>query len=128
MYNYFMIIGKIVTDLEAPFDILLVKCRRPFRNMGGEYHDDILGITITEPFLKDVGAGVSLEDLEYAKEDMKDDDYDIMFNPKSNDYKALAYNYVLDQYQNSAYRLLRGYCRKRKCFDIVFKDEYSINK
>jgi len=54
MYNYFMIIGRIVTDLETPFDILLVKCRRPFRNMDGEYHDDILGITITEPFLKDV--------------------------------------------------------------------------
>jgi hypothetical protein len=49
-----MIIGKIVTDLEEPFDILLVKCRRPFRNMGGEYHDDILGITITEPFLKNM--------------------------------------------------------------------------
>lgn len=49
MYNYFMIIGKIVTDLEAPFDILLVKCRRPFRNMDGEYQDDILGIIVTEP-------------------------------------------------------------------------------
>ena len=49
MYNYFMIIGKIVTDLEAPFDTLLVKCRRPFRNMDGEYSDDILGITIAEP-------------------------------------------------------------------------------
>lgn len=76
--------------------------------------------------LKDVGATVSLEELEYAKEDMKDDDYDRMFNPRSNDYKAIVYNYVLDQYQDSAYRLLRGYCGKRKCFDIVFKDEYSI--
>lgn len=78
--------------------------------------------------LNDVGSGVSLEELEYAKADINEDDYNIMFNPRSNDYKAIAYNYVLDQYQNSNYRLLRGYCGKRKCFDLVLKDTYSINK
>lgn len=78
--------------------------------------------------LNDVGTGVSPEELEYAKEDINNDDYNVMFNPRSNDYIAIAYNYVLDQYQNSEYRLLRGYCGKRKCFDIVIKDEYSINK
>ena len=78
--------------------------------------------------LKDVGAEGSFEELEYAKEDINEDDYNTMFNPRSNDYIAIAYNYVLNQYQNSEYRLLRGYCGKRKCFDIVLKDEYSINK
>lgn len=78
--------------------------------------------------LEDVGTGVSLEELEDAKADINDDDYNIMFNPRSNDYIAIAYNYVLDQYQQSGYRLLRGWCGKRKCFDIVLKDEYSINK
>ena len=78
--------------------------------------------------LNDVGTGVSPEELESAKEDINNDDYDVMFNPKSNDYIAIAYNYVLDQYQNSEYRLLRGYCGKRKCFDIIIKDEYSISK
>jgi len=69
-----------------------------------------------------VGTGVSLEELEYAKEDINNDDYNVMFNPRSNDYIAIAYNYALDQYQHSDYRLLRGYCGKRKCFDIVIKD------
>lgn len=78
--------------------------------------------------LNDVGAGVSLEEIEYAKADINEDDYNIMFNPRSNDYKAIAYNYVLDQYHQSEYRLLRGYCGKRKCFDLVLKDTYSINK
>ena len=78
--------------------------------------------------LKDVGSRVSPGDLEYAKQDINDDDYNVMFNPRSNDYIAIAYNYVLDQYQQSDYRLLKGYCGKRKCFDIVIKDEYSINE
>lgn len=78
--------------------------------------------------LNDVGAGVSLEELEYAKADINEDGYNEMFNPRSNDYIAIAYNYALDQYQDSGYRLLRGYCGKKKCFDIVLKDEYSINK
>ncbi|MBO7731503.1 MAG: hypothetical protein J6S67_03095 [Methanobrevibacter sp.] len=78
--------------------------------------------------LNDVGAGVSPEELEYAKENINEDDYNVMFNPRSNDYIAIAYNYVLDQYQSSGFRLLRGYCGKRKCFDITIKDEYSINK
>jgi len=78
--------------------------------------------------LRDVGAGVSPEELEYAKQDINDDDYNVMFSPRSNDYIAIAYNYVLDNYQSSEYRLLRGYCGKRKCFDLVLKDEYSINK
>lgn len=78
--------------------------------------------------LADVGAGVSPEELECAKEDINNDEFDIMFNTRSNDYIAIAYNYVLDQYQNSDYRLLRGYCGKRKCFDITSKDEYSISQ
>lgn len=78
--------------------------------------------------LMDVREGVTLEELEEAKEDINEDDYNIMFNPRSNDYIAIAYNYVLDQYHQSDHRLLRGYCGKRKCFDIVLKDEYSINK
>jgi len=78
--------------------------------------------------LRDIGAEVSLEELEYAKENINEDDYNTMFNPRSNDYIAIAYNFALDQYLNSEYRLLRGYCGKRKCFDIVLKDEYSINK
>ena len=78
--------------------------------------------------LMDVGATVSLEELEDAKAEMTDDDYNIMFNPRSNDYKALAYNYVLDNYHQSEHRLLRGYCGKRKCFDLILKDEYSIDK
>ena len=78
--------------------------------------------------LMDVGATVSLEELEDAKAEMNDDDYNIMFNPRSNDYKALAYNYVLDNYHQSEHRLLRGYCGKRKCFDLILKDEYSIDK
>ena len=78
--------------------------------------------------LLDVGAEVSLEELEDAKADINEDDYNLMFNPRSNDYIAIAYNYVLDNYQNSGHRLLRGWCGKRKCFDIVLKDEYSINK
>jgi len=78
--------------------------------------------------LRDVGAGVSPEELEDAKADINEDDYNVMFNPRSNDYIAIAYNYVLDQYQSSEFRLLRGYCGKKKCFDITIKDEYSINK
>lgn len=78
--------------------------------------------------LNKVGAGVSLEELEDAKTDMNNDDYNVLFNTRSNDYIAIAYNYVLDQYQQSEYRLLRGYCGKRKCFDLVLKDEYSISK
>ena len=72
--------------------------------------------------LGEVGIEISPEELEYAKEDINEDDYNVMFNPRSNDYKAIAYNYVLDQYQSSEYRLLRGYCGKRKCFDIVLED------
>ncbi len=78
--------------------------------------------------LEDVGTGVSLEELEYAKEDINDDSYNEMFNPRSNDYIAIAYNFALDQYQHSDYRLLRGWCGKRKCFDITLNDEYSISK
>ena len=78
--------------------------------------------------LNDVRVGVSPEELEWAKEDINEDDYNVMFNPRSNDYITIAYNYALDQYQNSEYRLLRGYCGKRKCFDITIKDEYKINK
>lgn len=78
--------------------------------------------------LNDVGAGVSFEELEDAKADINEDGYNEMFDPRSNDYIAIAYNYALDQYQNSEHRLLKGYCGKRKCFDIVLKDEYSINK
>ena len=69
-----------------------------------------------------VGVEISPEELEYAKAEINEDDYNVMFNPRSNDYKAIAYNYVLDQYQSSEYRLLRGYCGKRKCFDIVLED------
>ena len=78
--------------------------------------------------LRDVGAEVSFEELEYAKEAINEDDYNTMFNTRSNDYIAIAYNYALDQYQQSDFRLLRGYCGKRKCFDITIKDEYKINK
>lgn len=78
--------------------------------------------------LNDVREGVSPEELECAKEDINEDDYNVMFNPRSNDYIAVAYNYVLDQYHQSDCRLLRGYCGKRKCFDLVLKDTYSINK
>ena len=78
--------------------------------------------------LNDVKATVSLEELEDAKADINEDSYNEMFNPRSNDYIAIAYNYALDQYQQSDYRLLRGWCGKRKCFDITLKDEYSINK
>jgi len=78
--------------------------------------------------LQDIKSGVSLVDLEYAKEAINEDDYNTMFNTRSNDYIAIAYNYALDQYQQSDFRLLRGYCGKRKCFDITVKDEYKINK
>ncbi len=78
--------------------------------------------------LGEVDIEISPEELEYAKQDINEDDYNTMFNPRSNEYIALAYNYILDQYQDSEYRLLRGYSGKRKCFDITIKDEYSIDK
>lgn len=78
--------------------------------------------------LMDVREGITLEELEEAKAEMNEDDYNLLFNPRSNDYIAIAYNYVLDNYHQSEYRLLRGYCGKRKCFDLVLKDEYSVNR
>ena len=78
--------------------------------------------------LGEVEVEISPEEVEYAKQDINEDDYNVMFNPRSNNYIAIAYNFILDQYQTSNYRLLRGYCGKRKCFDITLKDEYSINK
>lgn len=74
----------------------------------------------------EVGVILYPEDIESAKEDIDEDSYNEMFNPRSNDYMAIKYNYILDVYKESSYRLLRGYCGKRKCFDIVLKDKYSI--
>jgi len=88
------------------------------RNVDGAIYDALVN----------VGIWLSPEELEYAKQDINEDDYNTMFNPRSNEYIALAYNYILNQYQDSEYRLLRGYCGKRKCFDITIKDEYSIDK
>ena len=76
----------------------------------------------------DIGVALYLETVEWAKTCINEDGYDKMFNPRSSDYKAISYNYILDYIEQSNYRLLRGYCGKRKCFDIVSKDEYSINK
>lgn len=78
--------------------------------------------------LWEVDVEISPEELEYAKQDINEDDYDTMLNPRSNDYIAVAYNFILDQYQTSDYRLLKGYCGKRKCFDITIVDTYNAGK
>ena len=69
----------------------------------------------------EIGVALYPETVEWAKECINEDNYDRMFNPRSNDYKAILYNYILD-YKQSSYRLLKGYCGKRKCFDILLKD------
>lgn len=63
------------------------------------------------------------DEVEWAKERLEDDGYDIMLGTRSNEYRAVMYNNILDVGRNSHYRLLKGYCGKRKCFDIILKLE-----
>lgn len=100
----------------------------------GVYFPKLYSITVSasnveeaiEKAFGEVGVTLYPENVEWAKEEINEDSYNEMFNPKSNDYKAILYNYILDYIEQSSYRLLRGYCGKRKCFDIVLKDKYSI--
>lgn len=100
----------------------------------GVYFPKLYSITVSasnveeaiEKAFGEVGVPLDHESVEWAKEEIDEDSYNEMFNPRSNDYKAILYNYILDHIEQSSYRLLRGYCGKRKCFDIVLKDKYSI--
>ena len=60
-------------------------------------------------------------DVEFAKEALVDDGFGEMYSPKSGEFTALVYNYILDSIHGSRFRLLKGYCGKRKCFNIITK-------
>ena len=55
MYNYFMLVGRIASDVEIKtledgrnVLNLLIVVQRPFRNPDGEYENDLLRVTLWE--------------------------------------------------------------------------------
>lgn len=55
MYNYFMLVGRIETNLEEvraeniKMEFFHLKATRPFKNSKGEYETDIFELKVSEP-------------------------------------------------------------------------------
>ena len=66
-------------------------------------------------------------ELEHAEYHLK---HNIKYNlvgTRTNEFVALTFNNVLDKIRKSRYRLIKGYCNNRKCFDLtanVVKNAY----
>lgn len=70
---------------------------------------------------------LKLEDSDIEELDIKDNIEEIKnefgYKGRENECIAVSFNKLLDD-NLSNYRLLRGYCGKRECFNLVIEDEY----
>lgn len=75
---------------------------------------------ICESILKLEDSYIDGLDIEDNIEEIKNE---FGYKRRENECIALSFNKLLDD-NLSNYRLLRGYCGKRECFNLVIEDEY----